>query len=78
MATRLIVMSPRPGLITHEYDLDFSQRYFETGDAREVKSAPDFIAMREEIAEPSRLVQRCFQAMFRACVNPGARSHQSP
>ena len=49
MATRLIVMSPRPGRITHEYSLDFWQRYFELGDARKIKSDPDFIKMREEI-----------------------------
>ncbi|MDE0330498.1 MAG: taurine ABC transporter ATP-binding protein [Nitrospinae bacterium] len=49
MATRLIVMSPRPGRITHEYELDFYQRYFDTGNARQVKSSPDFITMREEI-----------------------------
>ena len=49
MATRLIVMSPRPGRITHEYELGFSKRYFDTGNARAVKSAPDFIAMREEV-----------------------------
>ena len=49
MATRLIVMSPRPGRITHEYELDFYQQYFDTGNARRVKSSPDFITMREEI-----------------------------
>ncbi len=49
MATRLIVMSPRPGRISHEYPLDFYERFFETGDARQVKSSPGFIAMREEI-----------------------------
>lgn len=49
MATRLIVMSPRPGRITHQYKLDFYQRFFELGDARKIKSAPDFISMREEI-----------------------------
>ena len=49
MATRLIVMSPRPGRITHEYELDFYQQYFDTGNARQVKSSPDFITMREEI-----------------------------
>jgi len=49
MATRLIVMSPRPGRITHEYELDFYQRYFELGDARKIKSDPDFIKIREEI-----------------------------
>ena len=49
MATRLIVMSPRPGRITHEYDLDFCHRFFECRDARKVKSDPDFIEMREKI-----------------------------
>ena len=49
MATRLIVMSPRPGRITHSYDLDFCHRFFETGNARAVKSSPDFISLREEV-----------------------------
>ena len=49
MATRLIVMSPRPGRITHQYDLAFCERFFESGDARGVKSSSDFIAMREEV-----------------------------
>jgi taurine transport system ATP-binding protein len=49
LATRLIVMSPRPGRVTHQYDLDFWQRYFECGSAREVKSDPDFIRVREEV-----------------------------
>ncbi|GAB4226646.1 MAG: taurine ABC transporter ATP-binding protein [Methyloligellaceae bacterium] len=49
LATKLIVMSPRPGRITHEYDLDFCHRFFECRDARKVKSMPDFITMREEI-----------------------------
>lgn len=49
MATRLIVMSPRPGRITHQYKLDFYKRFFEIGDARKIKSAADFIKMREEV-----------------------------
>ena len=49
MATKLIVMSPRPGRVTHDYTLDFCQRFFETLDARAIKSGPEFIAMRETI-----------------------------
>jgi taurine transport system ATP-binding protein len=49
MGSRLIVMSPRPGRITHTFDLDFCHRYFETKDARAIKASPDFIGMRETI-----------------------------
>lgn len=49
LATRLIVMSPRPGRVTHQYELDFCHRFFETRDSRAIKSLPDFIKMREEI-----------------------------
>ena len=49
MATRLIVMSPRPGRITHEYDLNFCKRFLDNGNARQIKSDSDFIKTREEI-----------------------------
>jgi taurine transport system ATP-binding protein len=66
MATKLVVMSPRPGRIRKLYKLDFVHRYFELGEARAVKSHPDFIRMREEIldiiyrdeAAPAELGQR--------------------
>jgi len=50
LATRLIVMSPSPGRITHTYDnVPFSRAFLSHGDARKVKSEPEFIRMREEI-----------------------------
>lgn len=50
LATRLIVMSPSPGRITHNFeDLPFSRAFLDHGDARRVKSEPEFIRMREEI-----------------------------
>jgi len=49
LGSRVIVMSPRPGRITHSFDLDFNRRFLESGDSRAIKSSPDFIKMREQI-----------------------------
>ena len=49
MGTRLIVMSPRPGRISHRFDLPFSRRFLDGAPAREVKASPEFIRLREEV-----------------------------
>lgn len=42
-------MTPRPGRIEKTYRTDFSRRYLAGGDARAVKSDPEFIAIREQV-----------------------------
>ena len=50
LATRLIVMSPSPGRISHVYDdVPFSREFLGHKNARRVKSEPEFIRMREEV-----------------------------
>jgi taurine transport system ATP-binding protein len=44
-------MSPRPGRISHVFDLPFSRRYFEIGNARAIKASADFIELREKILQ---------------------------
>lgn len=49
MGTRLIVMSPRPGRITHRFDLPFSRQFLSGTPARTVKASRAFIDLREEV-----------------------------
>ena len=51
LATRLLVMSPRPGRVTATLDLDFGRRVAAGEPARTVKSDPAFIAARERIRD---------------------------
>ena len=60
LGTRLIVMSPRPGRVVAEHELDFVSQFARHRDARAIKTAPEFATLREEIRavvhqhEPSR------------------------
>ena len=50
MATRLVVMSPRPGRVSYQWDLDFSRRFLENKEsARVIKSSSGFVQKREEV-----------------------------
>lgn len=49
LATRLIVLSPRPGRIAHIFELPFSRRFLKNQDSRAIKSLPEYIDMREQV-----------------------------
>ncbi len=49
MATKLIIMSPRPGRIEEVFDVNFSKEFFNGKSSRDIKSEPKFVKMREKI-----------------------------
>jgi taurine transport system ATP-binding protein len=51
LATKLIVMSPRPGRVVASIDLEFGRDFAHGAKAGEVRSQPEFVAMRERVKE---------------------------
>ena len=49
MATKLLVMSPRPGRVVASIDLEFARQFAAGLKAGEIKSQPEFIAVRERV-----------------------------
>jgi taurine transport system ATP-binding protein len=51
MASKLLVMSPRPGRVVASIDLDFGRQFAAGAKAGEIKARSDFVAMRERVRE---------------------------
>ncbi|MET3927042.1 ATP-binding cassette domain-containing protein [Devosia sp. 2618] len=49
LATRIVVLAAHPGRIALSRDVDFSRRFLAGETARSLKSAPEFVAAREEL-----------------------------
>lgn len=49
LASELILLSPRPGRIVERQTLGFAHQYLQGATARQVKSGPDFIRIREQV-----------------------------
>lgn len=49
LGDRVVVMSPRPGRIVLDTEVPFA-RHRDAGEARDLRSQPEFIALRDEIA----------------------------
>ncbi|MBV8440850.1 MAG: ATP-binding cassette domain-containing protein [Hyphomicrobiales bacterium] len=51
MASKLLVMSPRPGRVVASIDLAFGRQFAEGAKAGEVRAQPEFIATRERVKQ---------------------------
>ena len=51
LATKLVIMSPRPGRIVERLDLPFSRRFAAGEGARRIRADPGFIATRERVLD---------------------------
>jgi taurine transport system ATP-binding protein len=49
MASKLIIMTPRPGKIYKSYDLDFNTKYLQGIDAGEIKKSSEFQRIKDEV-----------------------------
>ena len=51
LATKLAIMSPRPGRVMETIDLPFSRRFVAGENPRALRADPDFIAVREQVLD---------------------------
>jgi taurine transport system ATP-binding protein len=51
LASKLLVMSPRPGRVIASLDLDFSRQFAAGAKSGSVKSQPELVTMRERVKE---------------------------
>jgi len=49
LATKLLVMTPRPGRVAARLDLDFGRRFAAGASASEIKARPEFLATRDRV-----------------------------
>ena len=49
LASRLLVMSPRPGRVVASLDLDFGRQFAAGAKSGDVKSQPEFVDVRERV-----------------------------
>lgn len=51
MATKLVIMTPRPGKIFKTYELPFSKQFIEGKVAKEIKQQDDFLKLKSEVLQ---------------------------
>jgi taurine transport system ATP-binding protein len=49
MASKLIIMTPRPGKIFKSYDLDFNSKFLEGVDPNLIKKSAEFLRIKDEV-----------------------------